>query len=477
MPVSMGGTARHAVLIASALAAAVSVLGCHSASATLPVGRTAHAAPEQRAPVKKVKVDPRLFGVHDASLNSLSRAGTGSIRLWDAGVTWPDLKPRATGGYDWTRLDDIVRRAHRNRTEVTLALARTPAWAAASRAHRLPTDAPNLTKWRSYVKTVMTRYSPKHWGYLGIANFQVWNEPNITTFWTGSPKQLAGLIKATHDIRNAVDPKAKVIAPSMVIRLAYQQKWIKSFYRLKVAGKPVWKYVDAAAFSMYPVDTYPVNPSKPNGATRPATPEDSMRLLAQVKSLLRQDKVRASLPLWDSEINYGMHTGTLGGHAAAPVSDDVQVAYVIRTYLLNAAAGLKRVDWYAYDMGNLSPEMGGGPLGNTLLTDPDPAVRSQGILTPAGQAFTRVQAWLKHGTLVGTSTKMPCLKDASGTYTCTISYPSGAARVYWNPYGHGQVKLVSSAKTKVDEYGVSSPAKGGSRLSVGLQPVLVRSAK
>lgn len=486
------GAARQGVLLTSALATALAVLGCHSASANLPADPTSRASATQhgaavnkaaantgaanKAAVKKVRVDPRLFGVHDASLNSLSRHGTGSIRLWDAGVTWKDLQPRARGGYTWKRLDDIVRRAHHNKTEVTLALALTPPWAAASSAHRLPTDAPNLAKWRSYVKAVMKRYSPKHWGYLGIANFQVWNEPNIKTFWTGTSKQMAGLIKATHDIRAAVDPKAKVIAPSMVVRLPYQQKWIQKFYKLKVGGKPVWKYVDAAAFSMYPVDTYPVNPSRPNGATRPATPEDSMRLLAQVKGLLRQDKVRASLPLWDSEINYGMHTGTLGGQAAAPVSDDVQVAYVIRTYLLNAAAGLKRVDWYAYDMGNLSPEMGGSPLGNTLLTDPDPAVRSQGILTPAGRAFTRVQSWLRHGTLVGTSSKMPCIKDGSGTYTCTITYPTGAARVYWNPYRQGQVKVVSSAKTKVDEYGASSPVTGGSQLSVDYRPVLVRSA-
>ena len=270
MRVSMGGAVRHGVVLASALAVAVTVLGCHSASATLPVEKTTQAIPQEQAPaqklrVQKVKVDPRMFGVHDSHLTSLTHRSTRSIRLWDAGVTWPDLQPTARGGYDWTRLDDIVKRARKNRTEVTLALARTPAWAAANRAHRLPTDAPNLTKWSRYVKAVMTRYSPKHWGYLGIANFQIWNEPNIATFWTGSPKQMAQLIRTAHDIRDKVNPKAKVIAPSMVARLSYQQRWIKSFYRISLGGRPVWKYVDAAAFSMYPVDTYPVDPSKPNG--------------------------------------------------------------------------------------------------------------------------------------------------------------------------------------------------------------------
>ena len=55
------------------------------------------------------------------------------------------------------------------------------------------------------------------------------------------------------------------------------------------------------------------------------------------------------------------------GAPAAPISPARQVANVMRTYLLNAARGVKRVDWYAYDMGALP---GGGTLGNTLLTDP-----------------------------------------------------------------------------------------------------------
>jgi hypothetical protein len=474
------GVLRRGAPIVPALAVALAVLGCHSASArpsvdpTSRASATQHQAAVNKARVKKVKVDPRMYGVHDAHLTSLTHSSTRAIRLWDTGVTWPDLQPTATGGYDWTRLDDIVKRAHANRTEVTLTLALTPSWAAASSAHTLPTDAPDLALWRAYVTAVMTRYSPQHWGYAGIANFQVWNEPNISTFWTGTPAQLAAMVKSAHDIRNAVDPTAKVIAPSMVARLAYQQKWIKSFYRLTVAGKPVWKYVDAAAFSMYPLDTYPVNPSKPSGPVRPGTPEDSMQISTQVRGLLHTDKVSASLPVWNTEVNYGMRTGTMGGHAAVPVSDHVQVAYVIRTFLLNAAQGIRRVDWYAYDMGSLNADMGGGPLGNTLLTDP--SNQDAGTVTAAGKAFTRVQAWLKGGTLVGTAKKAPCIKDTHGTYTCTISYAKGSARVYWNPYGHGQVKVSSTAKHKVDEYGATSKIKGGSKLRVGFQPVLVRSA-
>jgi hypothetical protein len=184
-----------------------------------------------------------------------------------------------------------------------------------------------------------------------------------------------------------------------------------------------------------------------------------------VRTLLGKGGVPSSIPVWNTEINYGM------GRAATtvPISEDRQVAYVMRTYLLNAAQGVQRVNWYAYDMGTLP---GGGTLGNTLLTDP--TQRTAGILTPAGVAFTRIQTWM-NGTLIGTTSKRPCIADKNGTYTCVVKYANGYGRIYWNPTRSAKVSLVRSATKKVDEYGVTTRAKGGSRLKVTYKPVLVKS--
>jgi polysaccharide biosynthesis protein PslG len=168
-----------------------------------------------------------------------------------------------------------------------------------------------------------------------------------------------------------------------------------------------------------------------------------------------------------------MRAGKYGGTPAVPIATRRQVAYVFRTYLLNAAQGVKRVDWYAYDMGNLPLAAGGAPLGNTLLTDPSD--RPAGTLTAAGYAFPRVQSWMK-GTLVGTATKRPCSANKAGTYTCVIRYASGMGRVYWNPWRTATVTLVPSARQKVSESGTSAKVRGGSKLKVGYQPVLVRSS-
>jgi polysaccharide biosynthesis protein PslG len=462
---------RTRVLAASALSAALALLlvpNAPTAQANLPVERTHH-----RSSVHKVKVDPKLFGVHDYYANSLHRAGTGSIRLWDAGVRWSEVFPTADGPPSWDRLDSLVTQAHDNGTEVTLVLGLTPSYAAADPySSTYPTSMPDLSQYSAYVDAVMSRYSPANWHdandvhYRGIAAYQVWNEANIATFWTGTYDELGQLTKAVHDVRDQVDPGAKVVAPAMVTRLGYQQGGIKKFYDTKVDGNPVWSYVDAISLNLYPLDVYP-NPNP----TRLGTPEDSMGLLSTARGLLAKDDVPSSIPIWNTEVNYGLRFGANGGQPAAPIPTSRQVAYVIRTYLLNAAQGVKRVDWYAYDMSQRGTL---GPLGNTLLTDP--VDRAAGTLTPAGLAFTRVQAWMK-GTLIGTRTKRPCIRDKHGTYTCLITYDNGVGRVYWNPYGKAKVTLAKSAKNKFNQYGEKTKATGGTKLKVNYQPVLVKSKK
>jgi hypothetical protein len=463
-------TPRARVLVACSVTATLAVLAASSvptASATLSVERSHH-----KAKVLKVKVDPRLFGVHDYYQNSLHRSGTGSIRLWDSGTMWRDIFP-TEGTPNWTRLDGLVAQAHANGTEVTLVLGMTPQYAAANPGDpAYATTMPDLGMYTDYVRAVMSRYSAANWQdeygthYRGIAAYQVWNESNIATFWTGTYDELGQLTKAVHDVRDEVDPGVKVIAPAMVTRLGYQQTGLKKFYATEVGGKPVWSYVDAISLNLYPLDAYP-NPDP----TRPGTPEDSMALLSTARALLAKDKVPASIPIWNTEVNYGMRFGAHGGEAAAPVPVSLQIAYVMRTYLLNAAQGVKRVEWYAYD---LSQRGALGPLGNTLLTDP--VDRPAGTLLPAGLAFTRVQGWMK-GTMVGTTTKRPCIRDRHGTYTCLIRYASGVGRVYWNPYKSAKVTLVKSAKKKIDEFGVTSRATGGKKLKVTYKPVLVKSRK
>jgi GH35 family endo-1,4-beta-xylanase len=110
--------------------------------------------PTASARAKTVSFDKRLFGMHDNRLASLSRPMTGSIRLWDMGVTWAEIET-SPGSYNFGRLDQIVRAAMARKVEVTLVLGITPSFYGAS------TNVNNDTvrnAYRAYVRAVMERY-------------------------------------------------------------------------------------------------------------------------------------------------------------------------------------------------------------------------------------------------------------------------------------------------------------------------------
>jgi polysaccharide biosynthesis protein PslG len=333
---------------------------------------------------------------------------------------------------------------------VTMVVAMTPRFYAAA-----PTDPPHrIGPYKAFVRALMKRYQSFH-GSRGIDAYQVWNEGNISTFWTGTPGQLARLTRAMDQVRDHVDPKARVIGPAMVTRLSYELGGLEKFYAQKVGGVPVWRFMDAVSLSLYPVPRY---------GSHPGTPEDSMRLLAQARHRLHRDGVPRSEPVWNTEINYGLQSGSNGGKPARRISRGLQAAYVVRTYLLNAANGVKRVFWYRYDMHRVCS--GCGTLGNTLLTDPDNTSR----VTPAGRAYARAQDWM-HGRLIGPPGTRPCQKNRHGTYMCVVKDPGGIRRIYWNPYGTGRVRLVKGVHHLQGVLGKVSTVSG-STITVGGRPVM-----
>jgi hypothetical protein len=414
-------------------------------------GATAHRT------TQVVRVPRSFFGIHDGSQQAYGRLPFGSLRLWDAQVTWREIET-SPGIYDWSRLDSLVSAAQAHHVQVTLVLAMTPSFYAD--AGTLPPS--DLTHYADYVRAVMTRYRDFN-GRRGIAAYQVWNEGNISSFWTGTPGQLAQLTKVVHDVGAQTDPQATIVAPSFAVRLPYQRQWFSRYERQQVDGVPVRRYYDANALSLYPM---------PTSGHRIAGPEDAMALLGRARHRLAKAGVPARTPLWATEINYGVRSGAPGQLAAQPISRRHQVANVIRTYLLGAAHGLSRVFWYRYDWGELPASSGGGTLGNTLLAVPG----SPDQVTAAGRALATAEAWL-HGRLVGRHGHRPCAQHRSGLYTCVIRFQGGVRRIYWNPR-HGQrVQLPAHATYRRAPDGRAQKAGRHNAIRIGYRPVMVRSPR
>jgi hypothetical protein len=209
------------------------------------------------------------------------------------------------------------------------------------------------------------------------------------------------------------------------------------FYAQEVDGKPVGDYIDVVSLQLYPLAATP-------------TPEAAMAQLVADREILAKRGV--DKPVWNTESNYG----SKGGKEVAPASPDEQVSKVARTYLLDAANGVRRVYWYAWDLTQ--------PILDTFLVEADRATP-----TAAGRAFAMVHGWMLGSTVTG------CDVDGVGTYTCTLVRGGDKSYVLWNLDRTVTIKVPSGVTTAQKVTGDQQPVSTGSALPIDAMPVLLRS--
>ena len=400
-------------------------------------------------------VPASYFGVHDSTVAAPGRAGwpatpVGSLRLWDTGTTWRDIQPTATGGWNVTRLDQQVATAIAHRTQPVIVLGGTPSWASAmprdpknKRAAFLGADGsavPQKAAWQKYVSFVVARYAKR-----GVHNFQLWNEPNVSGFWAGTPGQAATVADWAIPLIRRYDPRATVISPSFVLRLPDAQRKFIAF-----AATGLLRRVDVVALQLYPLaNQAPENSvALVTGRTRVAP---SPYVFPGARAVLA--KYRVAKPIWDTEVNYGLAGG---GRARRVLPSALSAAYVARTYLLSKPAGISRVYWYSWS--------NSANLFGINMTAADNAT-----LTAAARAFATTKRWMAGQVL------QSCTHDAAQTYHCVLVTRTTIGHVYWNATAKRPV-VRAPARTYQFEYvgGGVSKAKAGSTLKVGQAPVVIR---
>ncbi|NHC45593.1 GH39 family glycosyl hydrolase [Motilibacter aurantiacus] len=369
-----------------------------------------------------------LFGLHAAGIGDgkAPRTEYGAVRLWDSGTTWRQIEP-ANDKWSWERLDAAVATARRDGARPLLVLGQTPEWAASDpsapgyNGPGASSPPRNNGEWVEYVREVATRYKGK------ITEYEIWNEPNVTDFWRGSEAQLVTLARLANDTIKAIDPGATVTTPSFVVRRPAQQAWLT---RYLVAGGA--EHADVVNVHIYPDAT--------------GTPETMLTVYNEVRN--RLDRRDVKLPVWNTEVNYGLPTG--GTVAPLQLPEATAAGYVARTYLLTASLGISRAYWYMWD----NTQVG------VLMT-------SDGSkLTAAGRAYAVVRGWLAGRSFRG------CAPALDGTWTCWV----GRDRIVWNPSKAVKVIVPSGTSGAVGINGRAVAAKPGSSLTVGVAPVLLRDA-
>lgn len=382
--------------------------------------------------VKSEELAPLRFTSEFVGMHTLSPTrhwpalSFGDIR--PAGTSWGALEP-AKGQYDWHSLDTWVSQSQAHQVQLDYVFVNTPRWASSRPDEPCPGQRfgcaapPNPDDFSEFVTTLVTRYKGR------ISSYELWNEPNGSGFWTGTPKDMADLAARAYSIIKSIDPSAIVTTPAVSSSgwpLSHDA-WLDQY--LAAGGG---KFADVVAWHGYA-----------GRNDRPALPAEGLadQIRALKKVLAKHGLSR--LPIWNTE-------GGWGKNMQIP-DENAQASFLVKWYMINFTNGIARAYWYQWD----NPDWG------TLW-------REGSGETAAGRAAKQVIDWLD-----GTTAAAPCRADAgSQIWECDLLKGGTPYRVIWSASG----KSVFSGTTGL----VSITQLGGSRqqvdrkpIAVGFQPILL----
>jgi polysaccharide biosynthesis protein PslG len=126
-------------------------------------------------------------------------------------IDWSVIQQAGPDSFDWRLYDAVVRQARADKLRVLGIIDYTPSWARrqSSQSNKYQ---PNRREFSSFAARVAKRY-----GAMGVHDWEIWNEPNLSQFWQPHPdaRQYADLLRLTYTKIKKANPKATVIAGSL----------------------------------------------------------------------------------------------------------------------------------------------------------------------------------------------------------------------------------------------------------------------
>ena len=364
----------------------------------------------------------------------------GSWRFWDAYAAWPNLEPEK-GKWNFQFTDKYVDAAEAHHVQVLFPIALSPAWASARPQEKSAYSPGNaaepkdINDWRNYVRTVATRYKGR------VHAYEIWNEPNLKGFYSGSTAQLVQLASVAYQTLKEIDQENIICSPAFT-----GASGLPLFDQYLQAGGG--KYADVIGYHLY---------------VNPAPPEDMVPLTQQVEAVMSKHGVR-NKQLWDTETGWAIQNTQSEvkpapgkGFNSVVLSLDQASAYVARTYILAWAMDVSRLYWYSWD----NKIMG--------LTEEDGKT-----LKPPAHAYAEVEKWL-----VGARMNS-CASDASWTWTSEISRDGGYhGWLVWNPNQSLSFKIPPTWNPKLvrDLKGAQREIPPKGNIEIGPSPILLETGQ
>ena len=262
-----------------------------------------------------------------AEFPAVRAAGFGAIRT---DLTWGEVEPQQ-GVYRWAKWDRAVDAMKANGIRPLLILFDY------NRAYG--EGAPRSEEARAGFARFCGLAAARYRG----AEFEIWNEPNLKTFWkpAPNPREYVALVKAASAAIRAANPKARILGGSVTEPIVPA---LEAYLSLGMLD-----YVDAVSFHPY----------------RPQRPESMLATISQIRALVSVFGKGRPIGLEITEMGYPI---TYAGQDEAR-----RARYIPRAYLTSLVGGVDR--FYVYQWrDNSSPEQSNNGWGiNTRELRPLPA--------------------------------------------------------------------------------------------------------
>jgi hypothetical protein len=309
-------------------------------------------------------------------------------------LAWTEIEGTGRGVYDFSGMDKFVTQAPKDVhgvAQVDIAMGWTPGWAVAVKTHcttrnngvEICTSPPdNIQDWTDFITALAAHYNGRTAPL--VKYYEIWNEANTPSFWTGSVAQLIAMAKIAYPILKN-NFYTKVFTPSVAWSPS-GTSWMGNY--LTGGGSA---YADGVSFHGYPSKTG-------KGIKLPiALPESPVSTNMAIQTMVGDYRAIADA----SGMKGKPLITTEGGWGVNGVSDaDMQAAWITQFEILEAGLAAQDMllfqSWYAW---------GQAPSGKIETT--------QGQPTAAGLAYDEVMTWL-----VGT-TPSPCTSKLN-LWSCAV---------------------------------------------------------
>jgi hypothetical protein len=321
-------------------------------------------AAERRVPQGWLGVvaDGPMDGAHDGEWDGMVSAGVESVRT---AVRWYEVQPSPDAPPDFAALDAVVAGAAARGLAVLPVVAGTPAWAA-QRPGDITSPPADPATYGRFLAALVARYGPAGslWAEqpglrrVPIRAWQVWNEPNLTRYWSEQPfaRSYVALLRAARTALGAADPGATVVLAGLP-----NESWTALRQVYKAGGRGAF---DAVALHPY---------------TR--RPRDVVRTVRYARREMRK-RGDGKLPIWVTELSWPAAKGKVDRPVGFEVSDKGQAVKLGAALKLLAAERrslrIARIFWYtwlsseagpsAFDWSGLRRVRGGGRVSVPALS-------------------------------------------------------------------------------------------------------------